>query len=189
MNLGENIGNAFQVVKKTYENIDKLISYCITASEKESHFVPAVTKFLRYRSDNDWQGWLTQEFFLLFQDKQSEKLKNGWRNGPVYVLEINMTEDSEPMAIISKFEYEDISTWDVGCSPASYWAFYDPLRDETMNCRKDGDINILTPSAVAAQKTSKDYWGVSKISYKKFPLADINAENAMDIIFNTFHML
>ena len=43
MNLGENIGNAFQVVKKTYENIDKLISYCITASEKESHFVPAVT--------------------------------------------------------------------------------------------------------------------------------------------------
>ncbi len=83
MNLGENIGNAFQVVKKTYENIDKLISYCITVSEKESHFVPAVTKFLRYRSDNDWQGWLTQEFFLLFQDKESKKLKNGWRKGTV----------------------------------------------------------------------------------------------------------
>lgn len=28
MNLGENIKNAFDVVLKTYENIDKLIKYC-----------------------------------------------------------------------------------------------------------------------------------------------------------------
>ena len=39
MNSNENIRNAFKVVYKTYENIDKLIKYCKTICEDNGYVV------------------------------------------------------------------------------------------------------------------------------------------------------
>lgn len=47
MSLAENIRNAFHVVYKSYENIQKLIDYCKTTGLEKSSYVIVVDKFLR----------------------------------------------------------------------------------------------------------------------------------------------
>ena len=69
MNSNENIRNAFKVVYKTYENIDKLIKYCKTICE-DNGYVVCSNKFLRWKSDNNFYGWAINNFILLFQDKE-----------------------------------------------------------------------------------------------------------------------
>ena len=95
MNLGENIFNAFEVVNKTHENVDKLIKYCRTMAEERKEFELMSPKFLRYKSDVDYWGWNVRQMFLLFQDKQDELLENGWRDGPIYVLDILLYDPDE----------------------------------------------------------------------------------------------
>lgn len=189
MSLGTNIGNAFHVVVKTYENISKLITYCQTACEKESHYTQPVSKFLRYRSDQDFHGWLIQEFFILFQDKKDKLLRNGWRDGPVYALEINLTEEHEPLLLLSCFEYKAIRKWFAGCSPANYGVFFHPLRDKQLIHTEVGDIKILTMPDTKEITISKDYWGLKRVLYKTLRLADITVENVVDTVFGTFDEL
>lgn len=55
MTLGENIHNAFLVVFKTLENIEKLINRCQEKCIKEMYHLPA-DRFLRYSSDTNWTG-------------------------------------------------------------------------------------------------------------------------------------
>lgn len=109
MNLGENIFNAFEVVNKTHENVKKLMEFCRVMAIERKEFDLMSPKFLRYKSDSDYWGWNTNQMFLLFQDTQDELLKNGWRDGPIYVLEILLYEPdgcfetNEPRLEIAKF--------------------------------------------------------------------------------------
>ena len=54
-------------------------------------------------------------------------LENGWRDGPIYVLEILLYdpdgyyETNEPRVEMAKFEYEDIKHFSPGVSAASYY--------------------------------------------------------------------
>ena len=56
MNLGENIHNAFEVVYKTFQSIEKLMLKCKSELDEDRYYMP-VEKFLRYSSDQSWQGW------------------------------------------------------------------------------------------------------------------------------------
>ncbi|WP_456272424.1 hypothetical protein [Bacillus sp. AK031] len=192
----DNIRNAFSVVYHTYENIQKLMDYCKTVGSQESNYVSVVDKFLRYKSDSDFTGWFIQDFILLFQHKNDGELENEWRDGPLYVMEIelynNGLEPEEklelPRVRLSKFEYESLHDWQKGCSPTHHWRFYYPLRKgDLMDIQRKGDTYQITPQDQEA--SDRHYWGVNKITSTSIPLTDITADNILEKVFHTFDRL
>lgn len=187
MNLGENIGNAFEVVNKTHENVNQLIQFCKTLALEKQEFDVMSPKFLRYKSDADYWGWNTTQIFLLFQDTADALLENGWRDGPVYVLDILLYDPdgcfdtNEPRLEMAKFEYEDIKSFSSGVSPASYSCFYHPLYDVDYDETEDGFLAAGMPEEI-----TQKCWGVKRVVCKVELLTDINCENAYEKIFKTF---
>jgi hypothetical protein len=193
MSSANNIRNAFHVVYQTYENVQKLIDYCKTIGPDKSNYINVVDKFLRYKSDTNPTGWFIQNFIVLFQNKNDIELDNAWRDGPIYVMEIELYNaeselerlDDLPCVRLSKFEYDSLENWESGCSISNHWRFYYPLRrSDIMNIQKDGDFLNITVRDEEASKRS--YWGVKKIKSKRIPLTDISAENVVNKIFRTF---
>ncbi|WP_214708943.1 MULTISPECIES: hypothetical protein [unclassified Exiguobacterium] len=197
MNSTDNVRNAFHVVYKTYENVHKLMDYTKTIAPEKSHYVSVVDKFLRYKSDNDFAGWFIGDFILIFQDRDHSEFENEWRDGPLYVMEIELyDEDSEmsnttlPCIRLSKFIYdtETMQGWSKGCSPANHWRFFDPLHNKnTMQITVKNDFSILTP--LNQDYSHRNYWDVEKIITKQTPLMDVTADNVVDKIFATFDSL
>lgn len=190
MNLGENIYNAFEVVNKTHENVEKLIEFCRIMTTERKEFDLMSPKFLRYKSDSDYWGWNTTRMFLLFQDSQDELLENGWRDGPIYVLEILLYdpnaffETNEPRLEMAKFEYENIRDFFSGVSPADYYYFTHPLYDLDYEEIEDGIF-----AAEMTEEITRKYWGVTRVVCKESLLVDVDYENAYDVIFGTFKIL
>ena len=190
MNLGENIHNAFEVVNKTHENVNNLIEFCKLMVNEKKEFDLMSPKFLRYKSDSDYWGWNTRQLFLLFQDMQDEVLENGWRDGPIYVLEILLYdpyecfETNEPRLELAKFEYEDIKNLPTGVSPSNYYCFTHPLYDLDYEELEDGTLVADMP-----EEFTQRYWGVKRVVCKVELLVDVNNENAYDKIFGAFKYL
>ena len=190
MNLGENIHNAFEVVNKTHENVNNLIEFCKLMVNEKKEFDLMSPKFLRYKSDSDYWGWNTRQLFLLFQDMQDEVLENGWRDGPIYVLEILLYdpyecfETNEPRLELAKFEYEDIKNLPTGVSPANYYCFTHPLYDLDYEELEDGTLVADMP-----EEFTQRYWDVKRVVCKVELLVDVNNENAYDKIFGAFKYL
>jgi hypothetical protein len=192
MSLGKNIYDAFKIVAKTYESIDKFMSYCQEQASEEGEFLLTTPKFLRYKSDNDNSGWFINSFILLFQRSKDRLLKNRWRKGPIYVMEINvnpydLNECDEPMVSIAKFEYKDLSSWNEGISKAENWAFHDPLYKGVVEFEEEDNGNYR--GVIDDGELSKQYWGLNKIVGIDVPLADITRENAYEIVFGGFRSL
>lgn len=196
MSSTENIRNAFHVVFNTYENIHKLMDYCKTIALEQSNYVSVVDKFLRYKSDSDFSGWFIQNFIILFQHKNDIELDNEWRDGPLYVMEIELFDAENKLEVLkhlpcvrlSKFEYGDIQNWASGCSPGNHWRFYYPLRNkDIMLIQEDGDFLHIAPRDQEA--SNRYYWGVKQITSKRFSLTDITADNVVEMVFSTFDSL
>jgi len=197
MNSTENVRNAFHVVYNTYENIHKLMDYTKTIAPEKSHYVSVVDKFLRYKSDNDFAGWFIGDFILIFQNKDHSEFENEWRDGPLYVMEIELydeelelKESQLPCIRLSKFVYdnETMQGWGKGCSPSNHWRFYYPLRNaDLMNIELDNGYSRITP--INQESSDRHYWGVQHIVSKQIPLMDVTADNVVDKIFKTFDSL
>lgn len=187
MNLSENIFNAFEVVTRTHENVDKLMDYCKVKAEEQSHYILAAPKHLRWKSDNNYWGWNIRSFILLFQDIHDKELENEWRDGPIYVMEINLYNPDaydEPMINLAKFEYEDISKWTPGCSTANHWIFYDPLYELDYETRDDGTYVVDVE-----EEYGNRYWGLKHVVGIEMPLVEITGDNASEKIFGGFDSL
>lgn len=190
MSSSENIKNAFNVVNKTYENINKMMNYCKTTADEGNEYDVAVSKFLRFKSDNEFDGWLINDFILLFQSKDNEKLENEWRDGPVYVLDIDLNYNDTPKVHISKFEYKHIENWSKGCSPANHWRFYWPIRNiNEVDFTKIENYKVCIPKKNREDVTDNTYWGIKRAVSFTEELTDINAENIKEKIFNRFTWL
>ena len=186
MSLGENIHNAFIVVAQTYENVNKLMDYCRAAASENGEFVLATPKFLRRRSDGDVSGWYISSFILLFQDAKDRLLENGWYDGPVYVLEINLSDFYEvPTVNIAKYEYADIQSWPEARSPADHWIFYDPL----YRLKFEEEDAIYSAGVDSTGGLTRQYRGLREIIGKGIPLTNITNENAYETIFGGFRSL
>lgn len=191
-NTGENIRNAVMVLYKTYENVYKLMEDCKRRA-KEAGYIVAVDKFLRWKSDGDSDGWLLNSFILLFQSEQDQECEsgNGWRDGPIYAVEICLARKSEPDVLpellISAFDYEDTNGWSEGCSPASYWVFQNPVH--ITEAFKGENRDGYTISIPTQKKYSDMYWGLKAAWTKRFLLTDITADNLKDKVFVTFDTL
>jgi hypothetical protein len=196
MSSTNNIRNAFHVVYHTYDNIHKLMEYCKTVGSEQSNYVSVIDKFLRHKSDKDFSGWFVQNFILLFQNKSAIELENEWRDGPLYVMEIDLYDGRKgieeqqklPCIRLSKFEYDSIQGWNSGCSPANHWRFYFPLRNkDIMDIQEDGDY--LHIQAKDQEASNRYYWGVKKITSKRISLTEITAENVVEWVFGGFDEL
>jgi len=188
MNSGENIHNAFEIVAETYENVNKLMSYCQEAAAEKGEFVLSSPKFLRRKSDNEVDGWLVKSFILLFQHSNDKLLKNQWRNGPIYVLEINLNphDYDKPTANIAKFVYNNVNSWEEGVSPAHHRIFYDPLYYDIVEF--EGEESAYS-GQVSNEVYSDRYWGLQRIVGIVVPLISIMRENAYETIFGGFRSL
>lgn len=191
MNSAENIRNAFIVVQKTFENVKKLMDYCKTVASEKTDYINVIDKFLRYKSDNDVSGWYIKDFILLFQLKSDRELENEWRDGPIFVMEIQLSDENErkiPTVYLSKFEYSNIVSWEKGCSPTNHWRFYYPLRNhDVMNIQPGQEFSISTPKT--KELGEKYYWGLTKVTTSSLPLTEVNSDNVIEKIFAGFDKL
>lgn len=55
MTVGENIHNAFVVVFRTLQAIEKLIRKCRAELDTKTYYMPE-ERFLRHSSDQNWEG-------------------------------------------------------------------------------------------------------------------------------------
>ena len=190
MNSNENIKNAFKVVFKTYENVDKLMKYCKSVCEDKG-YVACSNKFLRWKSDNDFYGWAINNFILLFQDKVDMEMENGFREGPIYAIEIDFSSENSPTIYLSKYEYKAISQWsNQPISPSDNWRFYWPPRKrEYFKLNKFDKYEVYTPEINSESVRNKSYWGLERIVRDSEYLIDINSNNVEDKIFKKFDLI
>ena len=187
MNLNDNIKNAFTVVRNTHKNIEKLMKYCDNISEKNG-YASVTEKFLRYKSDKYVEGWLLDGFVKLYQNLSDNDFENEWKNGPVFVFEINL--DKEPIINISMFLYNDIENWETGISPRQHWAFYCPV-----NLDMEGIEKSLIDEAKqiylidADENVSNNYWSLNRIYTLSYKLTDLNSETTNKLVFKNFDLL
>lgn len=181
----ENIKNAFSVVYNTLENVKKLMEYCDKVAESNGYY-SCTSKFLRNNTDSSIDGWVYNKFFKIYQSSEDEELENGWRNGPLYVLEINLEED--PLYYISKFEYEDIKGWNSGISPSAWWVFYFPTNINDNRIEFNEVDNIYTVG-VPKGSYKKSYWGLERTVFRSGDLIEITVDNVNTSIFGEFNNL
>lgn len=181
----ENIKNAFSVVFNTLENVKKLMEYCDKVAESNGYYA-CTDKFLRNNTDGSVDGWVYNKFFKIYQKSTDKELENNWREGPIYVLEINL--EDEPVYYISKFEYEDIKGWNKGISPSSWWVFYFPtdISDNRIEFNKlDEEYTVGVPKG----SYKKSYWGLERTVFKNGDLLEINSDTVNLNIFGEFNNL
>lgn len=193
MTLGENIHNAFAVVYRTFQSIEKLMLKCRTELDVDKYYMPT-DKFLRYSSDQSWDGWIYWSFILLFQRKEDGVImENGWINAPIYAVEINVDADTcdEPELIISKMDFGDLTEWSAGCSPSHHGIFYD-----TIHARKlfeefllESDFYEVVPNNEYKKKVEDSYWGFQRLLKRVYNLVEVNRENYKQIIFGSIEEL
>lgn len=190
MKPGKNISIAFKIVYQTYENLFKLFSYLKSETAKSNEYVliTALNKFLRTKPEQVFDGWLIQNFILLFQKCGDLILDNGWRNGAIYALEINFDDYEVPRAYISRFTYNDIGSWGKGCSPTfDHCVFYDPINNP------EGIVDYIIDDGIkysgVAVGDGDECWGLKTVQGYTMDLTDITAENAGEKILGSFNLL
>lgn len=186
MSLDKNIENAFNVVLKTYENLDKMMKHCDLIAENRN-YEAKTEKFLRYKSDVNYYGWFIRAFFKLYQNKDDQGLNSDWRSGPVFCMEINF--EGTPKIFLSKFEYEDMNSWDSGISPSLFWGYWNPIKS-----RNDGFMinpleNNYFESKPEREYMKEKYWGLQRVVYTEINLIDVTANNIEEKIFGEFDKL
>lgn len=194
MNSDENIKNALQVIYKTYDSVNKMMEQ-VKAISEEAGYQLKTDKFLRWKSDRDPAGWLLNDFILLFQKaEESERVfDNGWKNAPVYALEICLGVKDDPgfspALLLSRFEYDSLEDWEEGCPVSDHWGFYQPVHKEYaryFGFERSGANLISIPKDNAA---SESYWGLKRVVTVTRPLIEITSANLREAVFGSFDRL
>ena len=184
MNLDDNIKNAFEIVRKTYENLDKLMVYLDNESTGKG-YKPSIGRFLRYSSDPDHRGWLYNNIIKLYQFIDDEDLHNKWKDGPIYSVEFSF--ENYPKMIVSKFDF-NIKEWSpgIGAHRVNYFS-YPVNKDFKSEFRHMvlEDSKEYTKS-VPNDDISEKYWGLNHVIFREFKLTEVNLENANKLVFDEF---
>lgn len=179
MNLDENLRNATQVLRATYDNIVKLTSFLKTKA-LEFGF-RSVSGILMWQSKTDIWGWVTSKFTLLFQHSDKPMFENGWADDDIFGVEICLEDD--PGLYISKYTYADcLDKWSPGCSNSSEWIF--------SHARWNNDKFIITTlndgkilSKPKDEKVKQKHWGLEYAVFRRDTFYDLTADNVKNKIF------
>jgi hypothetical protein len=185
-NVMENISNAFEVVRKTHENIDKLLSEVDRQSNNNGYF-PIIEPFLRWKSDREYQGWLIDSFIKLYQKNSAIpcKSENGLKEESIYGIEVSLKKI--PTVIVFRNTYNTLEHWGLP-SVSQHWAFYYPLHDDVFFPKIALGNNIYEATPIN-EKASSKYWGINKIILKKINLTSITSSNLKTLIFEEMDRL
>jgi len=190
--VNEETIKAFQTVRKAYKDVQKFISRCIALAEEKGEFelapMTGSNTFLRWSSDRDSDAWLYHSFIVVFQRCSDAKLQNGYRNGPLYVLELNFCDFEIPMANVARYDYDDIArNWPATpISPRDHWILYDPLYYDLIEFPEYESGELYCGEAT---EPLERYWGLERIMGYEVPLSEITADNAYEKVFGTFKEL
>lgn len=192
MNLGSNIHAAFSVVFETFKSIDKLMIKCKAELDETKYYMP-VDRFMRYSSDTSWEGWIYWSFIMLYQRCEDGKvMENGWIDGPVYAVEINVDSDTceEPKLYIAKMQFEDIASWSKGCSPANHTLFYNAIHGVGWyEIKEKNEFTYSLPKTGYEQKVKQNFWGFRKLIRTSSNLVEVTPNNYRECIFGQIDKL
>lgn len=190
--MNEETIKAFRVVQEAHKNVQEFISRCITLAVEKGEFELAPmtgnNTFLRWSSDRNSNAWLYYSFIVVFQWRQDTKLKNGYRNGALYVLELNFADFEIPMANVARYDYANIAKdWSTNpISPSDHWIFYDPMYTGIIEYPEyeSGEMYCGVVDEPLVR-----YWGLKRVMGYEIPLSQITNNNAYEKIFGTFKEL
>ncbi len=174
--IDDNIRNAMQIVRKTHENIDKLMTLTKNiAKSSKVNYKLLTEKFLRYSSDTNYYGWTFGVFALLF--KRNDDAQNIF-----YVMEIDL--DSS-IVNVAKYIYDAPIDFGKYISPADWTKYGEPLRNDSGNFIYEPTCDFKKSKPKSAD-VSKKYLGLDYALFAEFPLSDIKADNVKEKVFGTF---
>ena len=128
--------------------------------------------------------------FVIFQRCLDAKLKNGYRNGALYVLELNFEQSyfEVPTANIARYDYHNITkNWSANpISPSDHWIFYHPMYTGLIEFPEYESGEMYCGELA---EPLERYWGLKRIMGYDVPLSEITADNAYEKIFGTFKEL
>ncbi|MBM7648446.1 hypothetical protein JOC78_001388 [Bacillus ectoiniformans] len=183
--LGENISNAVQVLQETYKNVHLLLNELDRIGEKEG-YTSLTPKFLRWKSDSAYDGWLTSNFIKLYQLKNESPLPHlpNMTDGLVYGIEVDLVgEENYPTISLIKYTF-DFTYWTRTPAISDHWVFWDPFRNERFFEINHTD-GIWTSTALEKGKTR--YWGLENASAIEIPLVSVSSpEDISEKIFKKF---
>lgn len=188
MSTGENIRNALQVLTKTYQSTQKLLSHCRTLAE-ERGYLSASDRFLRWRSDQDPAGWLLNSVIQLFQWSGDPECPsgNGFQDGPTYGVEVFLGSheaDDLPQLFLARYDFEGVNDWTARWSPADHWLLYHPLhKAPDWPVTASGRYQMSLPDT---PRTSERYSNLTRVLFRSVPLVDVTPENLESLVFDTF---
>lgn len=183
---------AFQTVRKAHRDVQEFISRCIALAEEKGEFVLAPmtgsNTFLRWCSDRDSDAWAYDSFIVVFQRRQDAKLRYGYRDGPLYVLELNFYNFEVPMANVARYDYDKIArNWPTGpISPSQHWVLYEPMYNGSIEFPDYESGELYCGEAT---EPLERYWGLERIMGYEVPLSEIAANNVYEKVFGTFEEL
>lgn len=191
--MNEETVQAFDTVRKSHKKVQQFLSHCIALAKDSGEFELAPmtghNTFLRYSSDRDSDAWSYTSIIVVFQQCQDKKLKNGYRDGPLYVLELNFIDyDGVPVANIARFDYDNIAeNWsETPISPRDHWVLYDPFYNEVIEFPID---ELGEMYCGEADEPIERYWGLKRVTGFGIPLSEITADNVYEKVFGTFKIL
>jgi len=192
--MNEGTIRAFDTVREAHKNVQEFISRCIALAEEKGEFEIAPmtgnNTFLRWISDRDSNAWSYSDFIVIFQRCCDIKLKNGYRNGALYVLNLNFDSDlyEIPMANIARYDYDDIAkNWSADrISPGDHWIFYDPMYKGVVDFP---EYEHGTMYYGEVDEPLARYWRLKRVMGYEIPMSEITADNAYEKIFGMFKEL
>ena len=176
--IDDNIRNAMKIVRKTQENVGKLMTFTKNlVKESDFGYILLTENFLRYSSDADRWGWTFGSFILLF--KRNDDIKN-----IIYGMQIDLDDAAIRVA---KYFFDNEINYETRISPAESNKYTNPLWGEGIF-----DLNpseTFTKSVPKADYIREKYSGLNCVMFAEFPLSEINAGNVQEKIFGTFDKL
>ncbi|WP_431028742.1 hypothetical protein [Lysinibacillus sp. LZ02] len=186
-NVSLNISQAVSVLKETYRNLEELFNEMDRVAGEEN-FISLTPKFLRWRSDTNYNGWLVASFIKVYQYNEGMEMQiDGLQEGAVFAVEVNL-EEWESGAVICLMKYDfDLSQWTRLPGVSDHWIFWNPFYFEK---HFDQDcINDIWYTKTYEDMQSR-YWGLRSGMAVEIPLHTVTStEDVRTKIFDALRRM
>jgi hypothetical protein len=170
---GKSVFQATKIINETYENLSILFSELDRVGEQEG-YVTITPRFMRYKSDTDFNGWMTINFIKLYVKSDIpptsiEDIRELPWFGVMVDLEGN-EEEGIPMLSILRYQY-DQTFWDRLPTVSDHWAFWAPFVEDGFDVIREGNEWTSTSS----ERAKKKHYGFEKAKAIDIPLFEVNS--------------
>lgn len=144
------------------------------ALASEEGFIPLTPKFLRWKSDSSFEGWLTSNFIKLYQMENHAAVPHlsELNEGDLFLVEIDLnSEEGYPEITLARISF-DYNQWIRIPAVSDHWIFWDIFRNE--NHFQIDEVNGRWESR-PYKKSVKKYWGLQEAIAITLPLVEVSS--------------